>query len=70
MAEILIFRAPPRNEADAPTRFAESATILFFTGVRYMRMEEEAAPAAVARKPASRRAAKPSAPRKPPRKRA
>jgi len=64
MAEILIFRARPRSEHE-PKQFAESATILFFTGVRYQRMEDAAEIA-----PKSRRSGKPAAPRRNPRKRA
>ena len=40
MAEILEFRAPPRSEHEVEKRYAESAQILFFTGVRYMRMDD------------------------------
>lgn len=69
MADILIFRARPRSETETVTRYAESAKILFFTGVRYMRMEDAAASAAIACK-SSRRGAKAAAPRKPRRKRA
>ncbi|MFV0281133.1 MAG: hypothetical protein ACK5JM_10300 [Rhodoblastus sp.] len=41
MAEILVFRARPRNEQESVKRGAETAQILFFTGVRYMRLEQE-----------------------------
>lgn len=65
MADILIFRARPRSEHE-PKHFAESATILFFTGVRYQRMEDAAEIIA----PKSRRNGKSAAPRRTPRKRA
>ncbi|MEI2735294.1 MAG: hypothetical protein V9G24_11145 [Rhodoblastus sp.] len=69
MAEILIFRARPRSEHEVGARYAEPAKILFFTGVRYMRMDEDDAPQiAVGKSP--RRAGKPTTPRRPPRKRA
>ncbi len=68
MAEILIFRARPRSEHEVGTRYAEGAKILFFTGVRYMRMEDDAQPIAARKSP--RGAGKPTAPRRPPRKRA
>ena len=69
MAEILVFRARPRNEHEIGARSGESAKILFFTGVRYMRMEEDDAPQMTAPK-APRGAGKPTTPRRPPRKRA
>lgn len=68
MAEILVFRARPGAANEVAPRYAESAQILFFTGVRYHRMED-AAQDAIAHK-APRRRGKLSAPRKPPRKRA
>lgn len=68
MAEILIFRARPRSENEIATRYAESAKILFFTGVRYLRMDDAAASVAAAKSP--RRGAKPAASRKARRKRA
>ena len=69
MAEILVFRARPRNGHETGARRAEGAQILFFTGVRYMRMEEDYAPQMTARK-SPRGAGKPTTPRRPPRKRA
>lgn len=84
MAEILEFRAPPRSEHEVEKRYAESAQILFFTGVRYMRMDDADAIRLCAReKRASKsiasksiasegpgRSSKPTAPRRNPRKRA
>lgn len=69
MAEILVFRARPRSEHEIGAGGGESAKILFFTGVRYMRMEEHDAPQMTARK-SPRGAGKPTTPRRPPRKRA
>ncbi len=69
MADILFFRARPRNQVEAVERSAEGAKILFFTGVRYMRIEDADLPIIAARKAPSR-AGKPKTPRRPPRKRA
>ena len=71
MADILEFRAPPRSEHEVEKRYAESARILFFTGVRYMRMDD--ADAIVGKTGATktqRRSGKQSPPRRNPRKRA
>ena len=79
MAEILVFRARPRSEHEVEKRYAESAQILFFTGVRYMRMDDaDAIGLSVRKKPASKpiaskgsgRNGKPPAPPRNPRKRA
>ena len=69
MADILVFRARPRSEHEIGARSGEGAEILFFTGVRYMRMEDVDAAQMTARK-SSRGAGKPTTPRRPPRKRA
>ncbi len=67
MADILNFRARPRSEHEPIRRYEEAAKILFFTGVRYQRMDDLSE--AFTPK-ATRRSSKPTAPRKPPRKRA
>lgn len=69
MAEILVFRAKPRSERKAGSHRAESAEILFFTGVRYMRIEDADTIDTAVRK-APRRGGKQAAPRRTPRKRA
>ena len=70
MAEIFVFRARPRSEGDVGAQRAESAKILFFTGVRYMRWEQDGdAPEAMTPKTA-RRNAKSTPPRRRSRKRA
>lgn len=69
MAEILVFRARPRSEQKTDFYRAEGAEILFFTGVRYMRIEDaDTVDTTVHKSP--RRSGKPAAPRRTPRKRA
>ena len=71
MAEILVFRARPRKEHEVETRYVESAQILFFTGVRYMRMDDADANAGkTATTKTPRRSGKQTPSRRNPRKRA
>ncbi len=59
MAEILFFQARPRKDRNSDPVPADGAQILFFTGVRYVRMDQAVDSPAVARRkgksPASRR---------------
>ncbi|HMN73600.1 MAG TPA: hypothetical protein PKA55_17195 [Rhodoblastus sp.] len=69
MAEILVFRAQPRSGRRTGPHGADGAEILFFTGVRYMRMEDADTTETTTRK-TPRRNGKQAAPRRSPRKRA
>lgn len=69
MAEILMFRARPRSAHEVGPQRGECATILFFTGVRYMRMDD-VEPIETGVRKAPRRSGKSPTPRRTPRKRA